>query len=87
MNTEKELTDYEKALHIVKGMPRFFLGQEVETKDGKGLIVKLEMEWNGLYVSPERSKAVVWFSTRNDNTKWVNASYKLSDLKPKIKEK
>jgi hypothetical protein len=80
MNTETELTDYEKALRICGVMPRFFLGQEVETKDGKGIIVKLEMEWNGLYLSPERSRCIVWFSTVNTKNKWVNAEYRLSEL-------
>jgi len=80
MSKETELTDYEKALHIACVMPRFYLGQEVEAKDGKGLIVKLEMEWNGLYISPERSKAVVWFSTADKQSKWVNKEYRLSDL-------
>jgi hypothetical protein len=64
-------------------MPRFYLGQEVETKDGKGIIVKLGMEFNGLYISPERSNAIVWFSTEKavlDGRKWVNASYPLSEL-------
>ena len=82
MKIEK-LSDYQKALHIAVVMPRFYLGQEVETKDGKGIIVKLEMEFNGLYISPERSRAIVWFSTEKavlDGTKWVNASYSLSEL-------
>ena len=37
MNTE---TDYKKALHAVNSIPHFFLGQEVETRDGIGIIVK-----------------------------------------------
>jgi len=73
-------TDYEKALHIASVMPRFYLGQEVQTKDGKGIIVKIEMEWNGLYISPERSRAVVWYSTSDEQNRWVNASYGLSEL-------
>ena len=80
MNTEAELTDYQKALHIVSVMPRFFLGQEVKTKDGNGIIVKLEMEWNGLYLSPERSKAQVWFGTRSETTKWISDTYSLKEL-------
>ena len=31
MSTEK-LLDYQKALHIASVMPRFYLGQEVQTK-------------------------------------------------------
>ena len=80
MSTETELTDYEKALRIASVMPRFFLGQEVKTKDGNGIIVKLEMEWNGLYLSPERSKGQVWFGTGNKNTKWLSDTYSLNEL-------
>ena len=79
-----EKTDYEKALEVVKNLPRFYLGQEVQTEnDGKGIIVDLKMEFNGLYISPERSKAVVWFSTSkaaSDGTTWVNSEYKLSEI-------
>jgi hypothetical protein len=73
-------TDYEKALHIASVIPRFYLGQEVQTKDGKGIIVKVEMEWNGLYISPERSRAVVWYSTADTQCKWVNKEYTLNEL-------
>ena len=41
MSTEK-LSDYQKALRIASAMPRFYLGQEVQTKDGKGIIVDLK---------------------------------------------
>jgi hypothetical protein len=80
MSKETELTDYEKALHIASVMPRFYIGQEVKTKYGNGIIVKLEMEWNGLYISPERSKAQVWFGTRNENTKWISDTFNLGKL-------
>jgi hypothetical protein len=77
MNTE---TDYEKALHIAVGIPRFFLGQEVKTSDGTGIIVKMQMDYNGLYISPEKSYAVVWYGTSKRESRWVNARYKLTDL-------
>ena len=76
-------SDYEKALEIVSFIPKFYLGQEVETVDGVGIIVKLEMLHNGLYVSPERSTAVVWFSTEkavSNGTRWVSSIYSLSEL-------
>lgn len=79
-NSGKELKVEKSNGKTAIGMPRFYLGQEVITKDGKGLIVKLEMEWTGLYISPERSKAVVWFSTDNTQSQWINRQYKLSEL-------
>ena len=80
MNTETELTDYEKALDIAVVIPRFYLGQEVKTPDGTGIIVKMEMDYNGLYISPEKSYAVVWYGTSKRENRWVNARYKLTDL-------
>ena len=84
MNTEK-LSDYQKALHIASVMPRFYLGQEVQTKDGKGIIVDLRMQWNGLYIEPDKSEAVVWYSTESAATKteggsWVSFTYRLKEL-------
>lgn len=84
MSTEK-LSDYKKALHIASVMPRFYLGQEVQTKDGKGIIVDLKMQWNGLYIEPNTSEAVVWYSTesaanRTEGGNWVSFTYKLTEL-------
>lgn len=84
MNTEK-LSDYQKALHIASVMPRFYLGQEVQTKDGKGVIVDLKMQWNGLYIEPNTSEAVVWYSTesaasRTEGGNWVSFTYRLTEL-------
>ena len=84
MSTEK-LSDYQKALHIASVMLRFYLGQEVQTKDGKGIIVDLKMQWNGLYIEPNTSEAVVWYSTesaanRTEGGNWVSFTYKLTEL-------
>jgi len=84
MSTEK-LSDYQKALHIASVMPRFYLGQEVQTKDGNGIIVDLKMQWNGLYIEPNTSEAVVWYSTelaanRTEGGNWVSFTYKLTEL-------
>jgi hypothetical protein len=38
------------------------------------------MEWNGLYISPERSKAQIWFGTGSKTTKWISDTYSLKDL-------
>ena len=84
MSTEK-LSDYQKALHISSVMPRFYLGQEVRTKDGKGIIVNLTMHWNGLYIQPNTSEAVVWYSTetavnKTEGGNWISYTYKLTEL-------
>ena len=84
MSTEK-LSDYQKVLHIASVMPRFYLGQEVQTKDGKGIIVDLKMQWNGLYIEPNTSEAVVWYSTesaanRTEGGNWVSFTYRLTEL-------
>ena len=85
MSTEKT-SDYEKALQQTSVMPRFYLAQEVRTKDGKGIIVGLTMHLNGLYIVPESSKACVWYSTEQasavnaEGGKWVSYSYKLTEL-------
>jgi hypothetical protein len=83
----KEKTSYEKAINEVKSMPKFHLGQEVKTPDGKGIIVDIKMEWNGLYLEPSLSKAVVWYSTEGAVTKkeggsWVSFTYSLDKLTP-----
>ena len=84
MSTEK-LSDYQKALHIASVMPRFYLGQEVQTKDGKGIIVDLRMQWNGLYIEPDKSEAVVCYSTESaanitEGGNWVSFTYRLTEL-------
>lgn len=74
------MNDYEKALDAVKYMPRLYLGQEVKTPIGKGIIVKINMHFNGLYISPQTSTAVVWFSTMEAKDGWVNKEFRLSEL-------
>ena len=81
------LSDYEKGLYAVKNIPMFYLGQEVQTKDGIGIIVYLKMDWNGLYIEPHTSEAVVWYSTESavrkaegNGSRWVSFTYKLTEL-------
>lgn len=77
------MENYLKGLEAVKVLPKFYLGQEVITALGRGIIVKIEMPFNGLYISPERGTAVVWFSTMGLGTrdyKWITFSFKLNEL-------
>lgn len=77
MSTE---TNYEKSLNISRDIPRFYIGQEVQTKNGKGIIVKIEMEWNSFQISPEKIKAQIWFGEGSKRAKWISDSYNLEDL-------
>lgn len=77
MSTE---TNYEKALNISRDIPRFYIGQEVQTKNGRGIIVKIEMEWNGFYIFPDKIKATIWFGGASNRAKWISDSYNLEDL-------
>lgn len=60
-------------------LPQFYLGQLVRTPHGDGMIVKIEMDFNGLYVSQETSKVVVWYSTETTNG-WVSHQYRLKEI-------
>jgi hypothetical protein len=81
----KTMSDYENQKQNIAEVPKFALGQEVQTQDGVGIIVKLEMPSNGLHLSPERAAAVVWYSTgssvkRVSGGKWGQFTYRLSEL-------
>lgn len=83
MKKEKK-SDYEAALENVSTLPKFYLGQEVETKDGRGIIVSLQMRYDKYDVDTDFSSATVWFSLEKAvaNGRWVNATYLLEHLKP-----
>lgn len=74
-------SDYEKGLKSLSNIPKFHIGQEVKTPDGKGIIVNIEMPYNGLYIEPHRCRAVVWYSTMGAANGWVSKPYDLSELK------
>jgi len=75
------MTDYKKALENVKNIPKIYLGQEVQTPFGNGIVVKLSMDFNGLYLRPEVSEAIVWFSTSDSKGGWVCKSFRLNEIK------
>ena len=57
--------------------------QEVNTKDGRGILVSIDTPHNGLYVEFSRAKATVWYGVRNDicdGGRWVSREYSLKDL-------
>jgi hypothetical protein len=41
--------------------------QEVNTEDGRGLLVNIETPHNGLYVEFDRAKATVWYGLAGTN--------------------
>ena len=38
---------------------------KVNTPYGEGILVSMETEFNGLYITYERTKCIVWFGTEN----------------------
>lgn len=60
-----------------------YLGQEVLTPDGKGLVVKLFISHptNGLYIRPELSMALVWYSCEGAANGWSQREYPIDELK------
>jgi hypothetical protein len=80
-------SDYDVAKkRITDELPKFYLGQEVLTPIGKGLLVSLSMPTNGLYVSPERADCLVWFSTQDSKEGWVSQTYTLKEINPVVKD-
>ena len=65
----------------------FALGEEVVVKGGhKGIITRLHMPMNGLYLSPEQAMATVWFGTDEAveipdiSGRWVSREFSLQEL-------
>jgi len=73
------MNDYNDAIKKLINFSKYYLGQEVNTDIGKGIIVELTMPRNGLYISPEKTSIVVWFGTAKDNG-WVNKLYSIQEL-------
>lgn len=72
---------YASELESMNKLPRFYLGQEVVTPIGRGIIIRMEMPSNGLYLSPEKATAIVWFSTEAAQQGWVQKEFALDELK------
>ena len=73
-------TDYENALSILKDFPKYYLGQEVQTPIGKGILIELHMKANGLYLHPPSSTCIVWFSTQSSKEGWVQKLFDITDI-------
>ena len=67
---------------------------KVNTPYGEGILVSMETEFNGLYITYERTKCIVWFGTENpgisysghgrtfrhSNNRWVTREISLREL-------
>ena len=66
---------------------------KVNTPYGEGILVSMETEFNGLYITYERTKCIVWFGTENPgisysghgrqfriNNNWVTREISLREL-------
>ena len=75
-----EVEDYTAALEAVKKMPRFYIGQEVSTEFGDGILTFFDMPTNGLYISPERTQCVVWYGTSKARP-FVTHTFNLGEIR------
>lgn len=59
---------------------------KVNTPYGEGILVSMETEFNGLYITYEQTKCVVWFGTENpgkrenDSGNWISHEFTLNEL-------
>ena len=63
--------------------------QEVNTEDGRGILVSIETPHNGLYVEFDRSRATVWNGMDKsvyNCARWISREYSLKDLEEWNKE-
>ncbi len=57
--------------------------QEVNTEDGRGILISIETRFNGLYVEFDTAKATVWYGTDKsvyNGIRWISKEYSLKDL-------
>jgi hypothetical protein len=73
-------TDYDVSKRTASYIPKIYLGQEINTPLGKGIVVSLSMPSNGLYLSPEKAELTVWFSTQQAKDGWVQRTYTFTEL-------
>ena len=59
---------------------------KVNTPYGEGILVSVKTEFNGLYVSYERTECIVWFGTENPGKRenyggnWISREISLREL-------
>lgn len=58
--------------------------QEVNTEDGRGIIVNIETRFNGLYVDFHSAQVTVWYGAKDvygpGGSKWISRVYSLKYL-------
>jgi hypothetical protein len=79
ISNDIKISDYEKAFDRVEDLPYYYLGQEVKTPYGRGIIIGLKMPSNGLYLSPKQSMCHVWYSTEKSSP-WVQFEFTLDQI-------
>lgn len=74
-----------REIREIRNMKPSFLRifQEVNTEDGRGILVSIITPANGLYIEYNRARATVWYGTDKsvyDGDRWISKEYSLSDL-------
>ena len=59
---------------------------KVNTTYGEGILVSVKTDFNGLYISYERTECVVWYGVENSGSKegesgsWITREFSLKEL-------
>lgn len=75
-----ENIDYQVALEHANKVPLFYIGQEVKTPIGIGIIVMLQIPYNGLHIMTDKATAVVWFGVETAKGGFSSKSFNLSEI-------
>lgn len=67
------------AAEIVRRVSKLML-QQVKTPHGAGLLISLQMPYNGLYIEPDRADCTVWYSTDKAQSGFVHYTYDAKDI-------
>lgn len=75
MKTKKTTTNYKAALSFISTLPKLYLGQEVETTEGTGIIVSMNAGHNDDKLFNYEPTVKVWFEG-------YVGTYLISDIQP-----
>lgn len=53
---------------------------KVNTTYGEGILVSVKTDFNGLYISYDRTECVVWYGSDNPDISWITKKFSLKEL-------
>lgn len=74
-------SNYTNSVLNIKKYPKFYIGQEVNSPFGHGIIVELKMPFDDLLVSPESTIATIWYGSEGAKQGHIQKEFPTKDLK------